>query len=85
MGRTTFMQILKKAYFEIYKTKEEDTLPLAFLPQEKKYVKKNKNISTSMVSHFRNPSLYLDSPPASSPNIVIVGGGLAGLTCAYRL
>ncbi|PFK08048.1 monoamine oxidase, partial [Bacillus cereus] len=37
------------------------------------------------MSHFRNPSLYLDSPPASSPKIVIVGGGLAGLTCAYRL
>ncbi|PGG94075.1 monoamine oxidase [Bacillus toyonensis] len=79
------MQVLKKAYFEIYKIKEEDIPHLAFLPQEKKYVKKNENIPTSMVSHFRNPSLYLDSPPASSPKIVIVGGGLAGLTCAYRL
>ncbi len=38
-----------------------------------------------MMSHFRNPSLYLDSPPFSSPKIAIVGGGLAGLTCAYRL
>lgn len=85
MGRTTFMQILKKAYFEIYKTREENILHHAFLPHQKTYVKKNENISTSMVSHFRNPSLYLDSPPASSPKIVIVGGGLAGLTCAYRL
>ncbi|HDR5354309.1 TPA: hypothetical protein QCS32_006127 [Bacillus thuringiensis] len=29
MGRTTFMQILKRAYFEIYKTREEDIILVA--------------------------------------------------------
>ncbi|EEM68536.1 hypothetical protein bthur0009_54270 [Bacillus thuringiensis serovar andalousiensis BGSC 4AW1] len=43
MGRNTFMQVLKRAYFEIYKTKEEEYISsLAFLPQDKKYVKKIK-------------------------------------------
>ncbi|OTX38125.1 monoamine oxidase [Bacillus thuringiensis serovar malayensis] len=39
------------------------------------------------MTHFGNPSLSLDSPPnaTSAPEIVIVGAGLAGLTCAYRL
>ncbi|PFE07173.1 monoamine oxidase [Bacillus cereus] len=38
------------------------------------------------MSYFGNSSLCLDSPPASSaPKIIIVGAGLAGLACAYRL
>ncbi|MDO8156036.1 FAD-binding protein [Bacillus toyonensis] len=39
------------------------------------------------MSYFGNPSLSLDIPLTSSsdPRIVIVGAGLAGLTCAYRL
>ncbi|PGM90296.1 monoamine oxidase [Bacillus cereus] len=39
------------------------------------------------MSYFGNPSLYMDSPShaSSSPKIAIIGGGLAGLTCAYRL
>lgn len=35
MGRTTFIQILKKAYFEIYKTKEKDMIQHAFRSPEK--------------------------------------------------
>ncbi|MRB60920.1 NAD(P)-binding protein [Bacillus thuringiensis] len=39
------------------------------------------------MSYHGNPSLHLDipSPPSPAPKIVIVGAGLAGLTCAYRL
>ncbi|WP_353054493.1 flavin monoamine oxidase family protein [Bacillus thuringiensis] len=87
MGRTTFLQILKKAYFEIYKTMEKDMIQHMFTPQVKKYVKKNENLPTFMMSHQGSPSLYLEtpSPPSSAPKIVIVGAGLAGLTCAYRL
>ncbi|WP_255293994.1 flavin monoamine oxidase family protein [Bacillus toyonensis] len=81
------MQILKRAYFEIYKNREEDILHGAFRSPQKKYVKKNKNLTASIRFHSGNPSLYMDSPSHSSstPKIVIVGAGLAGLTCAYRL
>ncbi|WP_305927746.1 flavin monoamine oxidase family protein [Bacillus mycoides] len=87
MGRTALIQILKKAYFEIYKTMEKDRIQHAFIPKGKKYVKKNENLSASRMFPFGNPSLFLENPPKSSslPEIVIVGGGLAGLTCAYRL
>ncbi|MED3201279.1 flavin monoamine oxidase family protein [Bacillus toyonensis] len=53
----------------------------------KKISKKNQDVSDSTISYFGNPSLSLDIPLTSSsdPRIVIVGAGLAGLTCAYRL
>ncbi|MED3089145.1 flavin monoamine oxidase family protein, partial [Bacillus toyonensis] len=86
MGRTTCMQILKKAYLELHKTMGDTMLHHGFTSQTKKYIKKNEEISNAVISHFGNPSLYLDSPRSSaSPKIVIVGAGLAGLTCAYRL
>ncbi|MRB61467.1 NAD(P)-binding protein [Bacillus thuringiensis] len=37
------------------------------------------------MAHLGNPSLSLDIPLNSGPRIVIVGAGLAGLTCTYRL
>ncbi|MGF9814318.1 flavin monoamine oxidase family protein [Bacillus toyonensis] len=87
MGRTTCMQILKKAYLELHKNMEENMIQHAFTSQTKKYLKKNQDVSDSTISYFGNPSLSLDIPLTSSSDsrIVIVGAGLAGLTCAYRL
>lgn len=86
MGRMTLMRILKQAYLEIYKTMGDDLIQSTVPLPEKKYVKKNKKLTSSTMTNLRNPFLYLNGPtPSSSPKIVIVGAGLAGLTCAYRL
>ncbi|WP_257207422.1 flavin monoamine oxidase family protein [Bacillus toyonensis] len=86
MGRMTFMRILKQAYLEIYKTMGDDIEQSAVPLQGKKYVKKNEKLVASMMSNLRTPFLHLDSPSSSSSTrIIIVGAGLAGLTCAYRL
>lgn len=87
MARTTCIQILKRAYLELHKTRGENMIQHEFTSQTKKYLKKNQDLSHFMMSRFGNPSLYLDTPliSSSSPKIVIVGAGLAGLTCAYRL
>ncbi|MED2985425.1 FAD-dependent oxidoreductase, partial [Bacillus thuringiensis] len=86
MGRITFMRILKQAYLEIYKTMEDDMVQSTVPLHEKKYIKKNEKLATSIMSNLQNPFLHSDAPiPSSSPRIVIVGAGLAGLTCAYRL
>ncbi|XLP22004.1 FAD-dependent oxidoreductase [Bacillus toyonensis] len=81
------MRILKQAYLEIYKTMGDDMVQSAVPLHEKKYIKKNETLATSMMLELRDPFLHLDGLPApsSSPKIVIVGAGLAGLTCAYRL
>ncbi|MED2984621.1 FAD-dependent oxidoreductase, partial [Bacillus thuringiensis] len=86
MGRMTLMRILKQVYLEIYKSMGDDMSQSIVPLHEKKYVKKNENLATSMTSRLKHPFLHLDSPsPSASPRIVIIGAGLAGLTCAYRL
>ncbi|MGF9815401.1 flavin monoamine oxidase family protein [Bacillus toyonensis] len=87
MGRMTFMRILKQAYLEIYKTMSDDMVQSTVPLHEKKYIKKNEKLATSMMLGLRDPFLHVYGLPApsSSPKIVIVGAGLAGLTCAYRL
>ncbi|MEW9575715.1 NAD(P)/FAD-dependent oxidoreductase [Bacillus toyonensis] len=85
MGRMTLMRILKLAYLEIYKARGDNVAQSVVTLQKKIYVKKNDKPATSMILNHRSPFLHLDSPSSSSPKIVIVGAGLAGLTCAYRL
>ncbi|MEW9576788.1 NAD(P)-binding protein, partial [Bacillus toyonensis] len=89
MGRTTCMQILKKAYLELHKNMGDTMIQHAFTSQTKNYLKKHQVLSDSPISHLGNPSLSLDisfnTSTSSGPRIVIVGAGLAGLTCAYRL
>ncbi|XLP20950.1 flavin monoamine oxidase family protein [Bacillus toyonensis] len=87
MGRMTLMRILKQAYLEIYKALGDTMVQPAVPLHEKKYIKKNEKLATSMMLELRDPFLHLDGlpSPSSSPKIVIVGAGLAGLACAYRL
>jgi monoamine oxidase len=85
MARTTLTQMLRNAYLETCKTFEKDTLWNPFHQGE--CLEKQDSALSLTVPPISTPSLstFLSLNKPVSPKVVIVGAGLAGLTCAYRL
>ncbi|MBO9128791.1 NAD(P)/FAD-dependent oxidoreductase [Bacillus sp. 165] len=85
MARTPLTEILRNTYVEMCKTFEKD---ISYNSINHGECLENENLSPNVIVpqvSIPPSNSFLPSNTLISPKVVIVGAGLAGLTCAYRL
>jgi monoamine oxidase len=82
MAHSPLAKLLRHAASTAAQSDGDDTPPDDFAMSRRKFIR---TVSTATAGLSLPSSLFGATRVATSPRVVVVGAGLAGLTCAYRL